>query len=84
MHPGRYDDRSHSRPAVDRRARLARYLPLLPAVVLTLAPSARADIARDRALLYALYHTSQDTGWDGLLQVSRIRDSQILSSGRKR
>jgi hypothetical protein len=43
--------------------------------------------AWDRALLFALYHTSQDTGWDGLLQVSRIRESmvsQLLSSGRKR
>lgn len=43
--------------------------------------------AWDCALLYALYHTSQDTGPDGLLQISRIRNnmvSQILSSARKR
>ncbi len=36
----------------------------------------------DRALLYALYHTSQDIGWDGLLQVSRIKNSmtsQLIS-----
>jgi hypothetical protein len=190
MLPGRYDDRSHSRPAMDRRGRQARHLPLLPAALLAVALSARAAIAPavvkpagarphgtatsgapaklntvtiqaalkrrlvmrqvsraaspvvtarwdypsgvsigqladyvaltglaqiqmdtrpaarsiltlfedgkagshglsawDRALLYALYHRSQDTGRDGLPQVSRIRESmvsQLLSSGRKR
>ena len=94
MHPGRYDDRSHARPAADCRARAARCLPLLPAAVSSIPTLFEHEKAAphglsawDRALLYALYHTSQDIGPGELLQVSRIRESmvsQILSSGRRR
>ena len=61
-------------------------LPAAPSILALFAPHAPpvAGLTRwDRALLHALYHTPQDIGWDGLLEVSRIRNSmtaQLLAT----
>ena len=53
-------------------------LPAAPSILSLFAPHSHpvTGLTRwDRALLHALYHTPQDIGWDGLLEVQRIRNS---------